>query len=56
MECLRSLPAEELMFNRQLRWQCLGATWRESNYLVNDGVNFKWTSKMFFDVSGISII
>jgi para-nitrobenzyl esterase len=49
MECLRALPAEELMFNRQLRWQALGANWRDANYLVNDGVNFKWTSIVFFE-------
>ena len=56
MKCLRTLPAEELMFNRQLRWQALGANWRDANYLVNDGVNFKWTSSVFFDVSNAYII
>eukprot|EP00029_Vermamoeba_vermiformis_P009410 TRINITY_DN467_c0_g1_i4.p1 TRINITY_DN467_c0_g1~~TRINITY_DN467_c0_g1_i4.p1 ORF type:complete len:674 (+),score=91.95 TRINITY_DN467_c0_g1_i4:546-2567(+) len=48
MECLRSLPAEELMLMRSQRLQFFGAHWEEGVYLVNDGVNFKWTSNVFY--------
>jgi para-nitrobenzyl esterase len=48
MECLRSLPAEELTLMRTSRLQFFGAHWSEGVYFVNDGVNFKTTSNVFY--------
>jgi carboxylesterase type B len=48
MECMRSLPAEELLVARTPRLQFFGSTYRETMLLINDGTNFKSSARVFF--------
>jgi hypothetical protein len=55
MDCLRSLPAEELMqFTPNIRFAFFGSGWRSNGvHLIDDGVNFKALNNLLLKVRRI---